>query len=84
MPQITVNTCEGAGIETNGGCFHNYINKLFNGKPILRCGVALFRFILVALSSKFGCTIGLVPGIAIKAAIVLSLFSFTNCCGYGI
>ena len=34
-----------------GGCFHNYRNKLFNGKPILPIGAAAFLFIFVALSS---------------------------------
>ena len=46
--------------------------------PILRCGVAFFLFILVALGSKFGCAIALVSGLATKAAIVLSIFSFTK------
>ena len=36
----------------------------------------------MVLSSLFGCTVGLVSGIATKAAIVLSMFSFTNCYGY--
>ena len=57
--------------------------KLFNGKPILPIGAAAFLFIFVVLSSKFGCAIGLASGIATKAAIVLSIFSFTNCFGYG-
>ena len=56
--------------------------KLFKGKPILPIGAAAFLFIFVVLSSQFGCAIGLVSGIATKAAIVLSIFSFTNCSGY--
>ena len=35
----------------NCGCFHNYRIKLFDSKPILRFGTALFAFILVVLSS---------------------------------
>ena len=35
----------------NVSCFHNYRNKLFNGKPILRFGAALFVFIFALLSS---------------------------------
>ena len=27
-------------IKTDGSCFHNYNNKPFSGKPILRCGTA--------------------------------------------
>ena len=42
--------------------------KLFNGKPIYRLGAAPFLFIFVVLSS-FGCVIGLVSGIATKAAM---------------
>ena len=53
--------------------------KLFNGKPILQCGIAPFLFILVALT----CTIGLVSGIETKGGVVLSIFSFTNGYGYG-
>ena len=45
---------------------------------------AAFLFIFVVLSSKFGCAIGLVVGIATKAAIVLSKFCFTNYHGYGV
>ena len=49
----------------------------------LFCNVVLpLSFIFVVLSS-FGCAIGLVFGIATKAAIVLSIFSFPNCSGYG-
>ena len=57
--------------------------KLFSGKPILPIGAAAFLFMFVVLSSQFGCTIGLVSGIATIASIVLSMFSFTNCYGYG-
>ena len=35
------------------------------------------------LSSSLGYAIGLVFGIATKAAIVLSIFTFANCYGYG-
>ena len=41
--------------------------------PIYICGI---KFL-------FGCIICPVSGIAAKAAIVLSIFSFTNCYGYG-
>ena len=41
---------------------------LFDGKPILPIGAAPFLFMFVVLSS-FGCTIGLVSGIAPKAAV---------------
>ena len=34
----------------NGGCFHNYINKLFNGKPILRFDATPFAFLFAVLS----------------------------------
>ena len=59
LPQIIVNTCEGAGTKTYSKLivaakwcfFHNYRNKLFNGKPILRCGAAPFLFIFVILMS---------------------------------
>ena len=37
----------------------------------------------MVLSSSFGYAVDLVSGISTKAAIVLSTFSFTNCCGYG-
>ena len=57
--------------------------KLFSGKPIFRCGVVPFLLMLVVLSSSFGCAIGLVSGMATEAVIVLSIFSFINCCGYG-
>ena len=55
--------------------------KLSNSKPILLIGAAAFLFIFVVSSSKFGCAIGLVSSITTKAAIVLSIFSFTNCHG---
>ena len=57
--------------------------KKTNGKSILPIGAVAFLFIFVVLSSEFGCAIGLVSDIAAKATIVLSTFSFTNCCGYG-
>ena len=59
------------------------IKEKTNGKPILPIGAAAFLFIFVVLSSKFICAIGLVSSIATKVAIVLSVFSFTNCYGYG-
>ena len=31
------------------GRFHNYSNKLFSGRPILRIGTFLFVFVLVVL-----------------------------------
>ena len=49
--------------------------KPLHGKHILPIGAAPFLFIYVVLSSQFGCAIGLVSGIATKAAIVLSLYS---------
>ena len=36
-------------MEPDSGCFHR--NRLFDGKPILRLGVARFIFIFVVLSS---------------------------------
>ena len=36
----------------NDECFHNYRNKLFNGKPILGFGAAPFVFVLAVLSSS--------------------------------
>ena len=42
--------------------------------PIHICGIKLL----------ICCAIGLVSGIATKAAIVLFIFSFTNCCGYNL
>ena len=60
----------------NGGCFHNYRNNLFSGKPILQCGAAPFQFISVVLSF-FGCAVYLVSGKATKAAMV-SPKSFTQ------
>ena len=56
--------------------------KLFIGKPIFRCGAAAFLFIFVVFSSEFGCAICLISGIATKAALGLSIFSFTNCYGF--
>ena len=56
--------------------------KLFNGQRILPIGAAAFLFIFVVLSSRFGCATDLVSGIGTKDAIVLSIFSFTNCYGY--
>ena len=35
----------------DGGCFHNYKNKLCSGKPIFRFGAGLFVFIFMVLSS---------------------------------
>ena len=32
-------------------CFHNYRNKPFSSKPVLRCGAAPFAFIFVVLRS---------------------------------
>ena len=57
--------------------------KLIDGKPILPIGAATFLFIFDVLSSSFGCAIGLISGSPTKAAIVLSIFSFTNCSGSG-
>ena len=34
-----------------GGCFHNYRNKPFSGKPFLQFGAAPFVSIFVVLSS---------------------------------
>ena len=36
----------------NGECFHNYRNKLFNGKPILGFGATPFVFVLAVLRSS--------------------------------
>ena len=38
-------------LRPNGGCFQNYRNELFNGRPILRFGTTRFVFIFVVLSS---------------------------------
>ena len=42
-----------------------------------------FLYIFVVLSFQFGYAIDLFTCIATKATIVLSIFIFTNCCGYG-
>ena len=59
LPQIIIDTGEGAGIETSSklivaakSCLFSWLKKkLFIGKPILRCGTAPFLFIFVVLSS---------------------------------
>ena len=61
--------------QPNGGCFHNYRIKLFSGKPILGFRAAPFPFIFVVLKF-FRSVVGLVSGIATKAAMVNSK-SFT-------
>ena len=73
--QIIINACDRGGIKTQSKmmvaakwcCFHSCRNKLFNGKPILRFGVAPFLFILVVLF--FGCAISLVSRLTTKAAM---------------
>ena len=62
LQQTIINTCEKyeregietqskiTPVETNGGCFHDYKSKLFNGKSILEFRVAPFPFIFVVLS----------------------------------
>ena len=57
------------------GYFHNYKNKLFNGKPTLRCGAVPFLFIVVVLK-LFGGALGFASGIATKA-VIASPKSFT-------
>ena len=42
-----------------------------------------FPIHIIGIKSLIWLRFGLVPGIVVKAAIVLSIFSFTNCCGYG-
>ena len=51
---------------------------ILNGKSILRCGAAPFRFMFVVhVLSSFDCAINLVSGIATKATIVFSKIKFT-------
>ena len=57
-------------IVKNGGCFHNYRNKLFSDKPIFRFRSSHFVFIFVVLSC-FDCAICLVSGMATKWAMAL-------------
>ena len=59
----------------------------FTIKEISYLVVSLFYDVVLPLSYLYcgiGFTIGLVSGIATKPAIVLSIFSFTNCSGYGL
>ena len=52
LPQIIINTFEGARIVHNQNCLFSQLKKkLFNGKPILPIGAADFLFIFVAFSS---------------------------------
>ena len=56
---------------------------LFNGrpKPILGCGASSFQIYICGIKFLIGFAINLVSGIATKAALVLPIVSFTNCCG---
>ena len=60
---------DGNIVKNDGGCFQNYRNKLFSGKPIFRFGAGHFVSIFVILT--FLTALFALSGIATKSAIPL-------------